>query len=55
MTIRKLTLSKIKVTILAKKVSVRKRLFTDLGRKMDSILNIILGIYCDLKSEKRKH
>ena len=50
----KLTPSKIKATTLVEKDSVRRRLFTDSGRKMDNVSGVTLGARRDSKGEKRK-
>jgi len=43
-----------KTTTPAKKDSVRRRLFTDLGRNIDNILGVMSGTHHNLKGRKRK-
>src|SRR6266436_3658050 len=50
----KLTPSKTKATTLVEKDSVRRRLFTDSGRKMDNVSGVTSGTRCDSRGEKRK-
>jgi hypothetical protein len=50
----KLTPSKTKATTLAEEDSVRRRLFTDSGRKMDNVSGVTSGTRRDSKGEKRK-
>lgn len=53
-TAEKLTPSKTKATTLVEKDSVRRRLFTDSGRKMDNVSGVTSGTRRDSRGEKRK-